>query len=57
MSELLPCPFCSGTAKDWPHEAYSDHKIYQIGCVQCGATAAWADSVEEAQAAWNKRFE
>ncbi len=57
MQQLRACPFCGGKA-EVAFGAY-DYNVYQVVCESevCSGAAGWADTPEEAIAAWNARKE
>jgi len=52
--ELLPCPFCGGTAQA---DNLYDNEHFGISCTQCGAEIDNDDdkTIEQAAARWNRR--
>ena len=65
MTELEPCPFCSGKAyiEAWEMAPFekahigegNDGHFYAAVCSECGASSGSQLSEEEAAAAWNRR--
>lgn len=58
MSELLPCPFCGGEAKDATDgscDCCGKRVNGCIRCIRCGGEVSHFDSSEEAITAWNHR--
>lgn len=51
MRELVPCPFCGGTATQC-----KDRQRYWVECIDgCGAKTAVYKSADDAAQAWNQR--
>lgn len=58
MSELKPCPFCGGEAKDASHESCDCcGKPFNgtVTCLNCEGEVSHYDTAEAAAAAWNRR--
>jgi Lar family restriction alleviation protein len=52
--ELLPCPFCGGSAKV-TGSRYGSARAYQVMCLDCNASSGFLAFEEDAIAAWNRR--
>lgn len=57
MTELKPCPFCGGQAKEMTAD---DRKQccatrVRIVCKECGAGTRWYVHIDEARVSWNGR--
>lgn len=56
MTELLPCPFCGGEARE-SGERFENTILSWVYCASCGAAGGYRHTEAEAIAAWNTRAE
>lgn len=56
LSDLKPCPFCSGSAALKQQSAF-DYGMYEyyVFCTECGAQTAKCDNAGAASELWQKR--
>lgn len=54
--ELKPCPFC-GSSEIALQQEYGHLPMFFVGCDNCGASASYTETEEEAIEAWNERKE
>lgn len=52
IEQIAPCPFCGGEAVAPTHD--DEFEAWRCGCSACNAHT-WADTEDEAIAAWNRR--
>lgn len=58
MSELLPCPFCSGEARIAEGLGENNGKGFIVFCPDCWVNQSYTGQTKaEAVEAWNKRYE
>ena len=55
MTDLKPCPFCGGDAKEFTGEDAAPHR-WTVECDSCGAHVG-SDTRHKARAKWNRRAE
>lgn len=63
MAEIKPCPFCGSIATDYGRkevrfgEIDLNQRIWNLYCVQCGASTNYFETTKEAIEAWNRRID
>lgn len=57
MSELKPCPFCSGDASLIVKTffGFPEEDIYKVACNDCKSHSCYSDDSEETAKVWNTR--
>jgi hypothetical protein len=51
---LAPCKFCGGEGYHRDSRFPDRGVLYEIACIECGASTSLFDTPEEARAAWNR---